>query len=323
MSSASQPYAGVRVVVLGATGFIGHWVSRALAARGARLALVGREATRLEAVRRACGDGVDVVVADLTDADAVRTGLATAQPAVVFNLAGYGVDSTERDAEAATALNTTLPALLAESMGQHGDPSWPGQQVVHVGSALEYGTAAGDLRETTVATPTTLYGTTKLAGTLRLHDVAARNGVRAATGRLFTVYGAGEHDGRLLPSLLAAVQGDAPIPLTAGVQQRDFTYVDDAVEGLLRLGVVTHADVGPVNIATSRLTTVRAFVETAAGVLGISPDRLGFGVMPTRAEEMHHDPVNVERLRALTGFTPAMSIADGIERTSALLRRPG
>lgn len=306
----TSAYRGVRVMVLGASGFIGRWLSRALAAEGASLHLVVRDGSALGGER---GDA-DVSVADLSRSDAITDVVARARPSVVFNLAGYGVDPTEREPSTAAALNGAMPARLAEAIATHGDRTWAGQQVVHVGSALEYGTAGGDLAESTVATPTTLYGITKLDGTTQLHAAAVRLGVRAVTARLFTVYGAGEHAGRLLPSLVAAAKTAAPIPLTSGLQQRDFTYVDDVVSGLLRLGLLADADQGPVNVATSRLTTVRKFVETAATVLGIAHERLVFGALPTRTEEMHHEPVSIARLRALTGWVPETTIARGLER---------
>lgn len=314
--SDAPTYAGARILMLGAAGFIGQWVTRALIARGAAVhAVVRRE--RYEESVQALPGAEHVSMVELRDAWAVARLLHREKPAAVFNLAGYGVDPRERDAQWAKELNTQLPTMLAELMSSHGDGAWTAQQVVHAGSALEYGTAPGDLREGTTCMPTTVYGITKLDGTEQMHALAAEAGVRAVTGRLFTVYGAGEHEGRLLPSLIAASRTDAPIPLTEGLQPRDFTYVEDVVEGLLRLGLLPDAALGPVNIATSRLTTVREFVETAATVLGISQERLRFGAIPTRAEEMHHDPVNVDRLRALTSWMPMTSIADGIKRVAS------
>lgn len=299
-------YAGVRTMVLGARGFIGRHVARTLADLGADVVGVVRS--------EQAAPGVRMVVADLTRGDALEQLVAGHQPAIVFNLSGYGVDPTEREPAPATALNADLPPQLAAAVARHPAPSWRGQRIVHAGSALEYGTAPGDLAEETPGTPTTLYGRTKLDGTLRLRVAASSLGVRAATGRLFTVYGPGEQPPRLLPTLIAAAPGSDPIPLTAGTQYRDFTCVADAVEGLLRLGLSPEPDVGPVNVATGRLTTVRGFVEIAAAVLGIDRARLRFGALPTRAEEMAHDPVNVRRLRHLTDWQPSIEIREGIER---------
>jgi len=72
-----------------------------------------------------------------------------------------------------------------------------------------------------------------------------------------------------------------------------------------------------VNLATGRLTPVRAFVETAADVLGLSKARLRFGALVTRPEEMSHDPVTLERLESLTMWRPSTGITDGIGRTYA------
>ena len=307
-------YRGARVVVLGATGFIGRWVTRALADRGAVVHATARDPAA------APDDGsARVHELDVTDADAVRELLGSIRPAVAFNLCGYGVDPSERDETLAAAVNERAVRTIAEALADVADSGWRGQQLVHVGSALEYGEATGDLDEGTVPMATTLYGRTKLAGTLALADAAKRRGLRAVTARLFTVYGAGEHAGRLLPSLIAAREGAEPLPLTSGTQRRDFTYVEDVAEGLLRLGV-SNAEAGAVvNLATGRLTSVREFVERAASVLGIAPARLRFGALRTRAEEMHHDPPSLSRLRSLTGWVPACGVEEGVGRTVALV----
>ena len=319
IESPPAPYRDVPALVLGATGFIGRWVARALSEAGARVTAVGRNQRATEEMMHGLGIRAVVVSCDLTQPGGLHDVLVQAQPSIVFNLAGYGVDTTERDADAAQALNADLPRALAEVMAECVASEWRGQRVVHAGSALEYGTASGDLAEGTTCTPTTLYGRTKLAGTLRLHEAARALGVRAATARLFTVYGPGEHDGRLLPSLLAGSRDADVIRLSAGMQQRDFTYVDDVVHGLLALGALGGEDTGVVNMATGELTTVRRFVEIATRVAGIARERLAFGALPTRAEEMNHAPVNVVRLRTLTGWSPATSIEDGVRRTLARL----
>jgi len=308
----TTPYHDVPVLVLGASGFIGRWVARALTAQGARLTCAVRDAAGAKSVLAGYGVQGDLAAVDLASPAAVRALCERVRPAVTFNLAGYGVDRGEVDQQVATRINTDLVGELAELTQASAAPDWSGLRLVHVGSALEYGSIGGDLDERSAPNPTTLYGRTKLAGTRLLDGHAG-----AVAARLFTVYGSGEHEGRLLPSLLAAARTGERLPLSAGTQRRDFTFVEDVAEGLLRLGAATTS--GVVNLATGRLAPVREFVETAARVLGISADRLSFGALPTRPEEMAHEPVTVARLRAATGWVPATTVAAGIERTSRFL----
>jgi nucleoside-diphosphate-sugar epimerase len=305
-------YERAPVVVLGATGFIGRRVVRALSARGAVVTAAGRDAAALGRLR--AETLAKVVVCDAAREDDVVSLIRGAGPVITFNLAGYGVDRTERDEATAQRVNVELPGLLAEVIAAHAT-GWRGQALVHAGSALEYGAAAGDLREDTRPVATTLYGRTKLQGTLAVMERCRSSGMRGVTARLFTVYGPGELPGRLLPALLEAARSGRPLELTAGTQRRDFTYVDDVADGLLRLGLAAAAPGEVVNLATGRLETVRAFVERAARVIGMDESLLRFGAVPVRQEEMSHDPVSVHRLRALTGWTPATSIENGVRFT--------
>lgn len=310
-------YRGVRAAVFGASGFIGHWVARALGASGAHVILVARRGSSLD--RRLDRSGTTVLEVDLSSQRAVRKAITASRPAIVFNLAGYGVDRSERDEQMALTINAELPRWIAESLAAPDESSWAGQQLVHAGSALEYGEISGDLSEASEPQPTTLYGQTKLAGTLAVQRACADLGIRGLTARLFTVYGTGEHAGRLLPTLLDATRHNEPIALSAGMQRRDFTYVEDVAEGLLRLGTVSSALPGEiVNLATGLLTEVKVFVTESARVLGIAPHRLHFGALPARAEEMQHDPVSIGRLGELIGWVPATGVAEGVRRTEAL-----
>jgi nucleoside-diphosphate-sugar epimerase len=284
-------YANARVAVAGASGFIGRWVARKLLEQGADVYQLGREETR-----------------DL------ETAYRRIRPSITFNLAGYGVDPLERDEAAAYQINADLPRMLAAAAAESRDPAWPGQHLVHAGSAAEYGDAGGGLREDGPARPTTLYGKSKQRGAMAVAELSKASGIRAVTARLFTIYGPGERPGRLLPSLIAASRTGQPLNLSSGTQRRDFTYVEDAAEGLLRLGLARGC-YPIVNLATGRLTSVRAFIEIAAGILGIPTENLKFGTVPASIHEMEHEEVAVDRLRQLLNWTPPTSISQGVCKT--------
>ena len=73
-----------------------------------------------------------------------------------------------------------------------------------------------------------------------------------------------------------------------------------------------------VNLATGTLTSVRSFALCAARELGMSEQQLRFGALPTRAEEMEHEPVHISRLRALASWSPRIGVEEGIRRTLRL-----
>jgi UDP-glucose 4-epimerase len=253
--------------------------------------------------------------ANLSDVAILGEIYQRARPAITFNLAGYGVDPAERDQAISYRINATLVEAVCEAAARWRDPRWPGQHIVQTGSALEYGESEGDLREEGVARPTTLYGKSKLQGTQILAECCRTLGLRGLTARLFTVYGPGERAGRLLPVLIEASRTAQPVDLTEGTQRRDFTYVEDVAEGLLRLGLAAAEPGIVVNLATGRLLSVRTFVEAAAQVLGIPPAHLRFGVLPVRSEELRHDIISIDRLRGIVGWSPSTGIEEGIRRT--------
>jgi UDP-glucose 4-epimerase len=313
--NALDGYQGVRVAVLGASGFIGRWVVRLLGERKADLDLVVQDLAIAEEVFKDYQIQGRVHELELADFPAVREFISAIRPRILFNLAGYGVRKAERDENVAFQINARLVGFLCEAMEKVRDRNWPGRDLVHVGSALEYGQMGGDLAEDSIPNPLTLYGRSKLEGTILLKHRCRGLGVRGLTARLFMVYGPGEHPGRLLPSLLDTARTGIPLKLTSGVQKRDFTYVEDVAEGLLRLGL-TEAEPGEVvNLATGKLTSVRQFVKIAAKEMMIPLENLIFDAIPTEWPEMEHLPVSIDRLRRLAAWVPGTDVAEGIRKT--------
>jgi len=315
LENRDYKYKRARVAILGAAGFIGRWVAHALCEEKAIVYLVVRNkgiAKKIFDEYRISGQINEV---NLQDQEAVKNLFKKIRPSITFNLAGYGVDRSENDEKIAYRINANLVETICEIMNEIRDPGWKGQDLVHVGSALEYGAIAGNLSESSIPNPTTLYGKSKLSGTNNLSHFCKAFGFKGLTVRLFTVYGPGEQAGRLLPSLLETADTGKPISLTNGGQKRDFTYVEDVAEGLMRLGLAKIKPGEIVNLATGKLLSVRNFVETAAGILHIPHDRLRFGSIPTRAEEMKHNPVTLECLQQLIAWIPPTEIVEGIHKT--------
>lgn len=315
-------YSGVRVGVLGASGFIGRWVARALSRQGADLVLVVRDRHSTELLADSYDFRGEIVEMDIVNVTAVSRLFERIRPTITFNLAAYGVDTSERDEQAMQAINVELVETVADAVASVRNPAWRGQTLVQVGSALEYGSTRGELSEDSPANPVNSYGRSKLAATGAVSRRAAQTGLRAITARLFTVYGPGEHRGRLLPSLIEAARNGTSLALTSGDQQRDFCYVGDVAEGLLRLGLSDAAPGETLNLATGRLTSVRSFALLAAQTLSIPAERLEFGAIPAREDEMWQGRVNVDRFERITGWLPPTGIEEGIRRTWELESLP-
>ncbi|MBI5648938.1 MAG: NAD(P)-dependent oxidoreductase [Chloroflexi bacterium] len=316
-----QRYSGVRAIVLGASGFIGRWVAHALSAQDAKTFLVVRDRASAEKIFSQYNARGEIIETDLANSDVLGELVQRIRPSITFNLAGYGVDPSERDEAIADQINTRLLDPLCLAVANSRDPGWSGQDIVHVGSAQEYGAIRGNLAEDSIPHPTTLYGKTKLAGTNLLSACCRQRGLKGVTTRLFTIYGPGEHTGRLLPSLIETASTGNHLPLTDGNQARDFTYVEDIAQGLLRLGLAPAKTSSVVNLATGKLTLVREFIRIANQVLEISEDRLGFDMLPKRTDEMEHSAVSIERLKQWLDWIPSTSILEGVTRTVAFVQR--
>jgi UDP-glucuronate 4-epimerase len=172
--------------------------------------------------------------------------------------------------------------------------------------------------------PVSLYAATKKANELMAHSYSHLYGLPATGLRFFTVYGPwGRPD--MSPMLFTrAILAGVPIKVfNHGRMRRDFTYVDDIVEGVVRiLDLPPEAGVGTAphavyNIGNHQAVELEEFIATLESLLGRTAKK---EYLPMQAGDVPATYASIARLQARTGFAPRTSLADGLRQFVAWYR---
>lgn len=288
-----------RVLLTGAGGFIGRATVAPLLAAGHEVHVVDlRRSDTMNA-------GVIFHEADLLAPGAAARIAAEVEASHLVHLAWY----------AAHGLFWTSPENLRwvsaslELIRAFHDAG--GRRAVVAGSCAEYDWSSGWCSErSTPLAPATLYGVAKDALRRTLAAYAASTGLGWAWGRVFLLYGRGEHPDRLVPSVARSVLRGEPTRCTHGRQIRDFLHVEDVGAAFAALADAEHVQ-GPVNVASGEPRSIREVVTSVAAISG-TPELARFGDVPAPAEDPPLLVADVRRLRDEVGFTPRRSLAEGL-----------
>jgi nucleoside-diphosphate-sugar epimerase len=287
-----------RVLLTGASGFLGRAIAPALISRGFEVHGTGRSARPPLA-------GMRWHAADLlTDAGRAQV-VAAARPSHLVHLAWearpgrYREDPVNRDWAAASI--DLLARARAAGAGR----------ILGIGSCLEYGPHAGLCDERSECRPTTLYGAAKLDAARAF--LAAGTGV--AWGRVFFPFGPHEPEGRLIPRLIHDLRAGRRFDCSHGRQLRDFIYVEDLAQAV---AAVLESDLsGAVNLGSGELRSLRSVVEHFAERLG-GRHLVRFGAVEVTGVDA--EPViaaDVSLLRSATSGAPCIGFEQGAERDIA------
>jgi nucleoside-diphosphate-sugar epimerase len=257
-----------RILLTGATGFVGSHVARALVDAGYDVTAVVRTGStgRIpEGVARI------IEVDDLFGKDATWWADALSGITHVIHMAWTATPGKYlKDPANLACLSGTL--ALAEGAIARGVSKFVG-----VGSCIEYAMQAEPLSTETPLDPRSPYAGSKAAAYLALKTAFAEAGIDFAWARLFYLHGEGEHPDRLVASLHRHLAAGKPVDLTEGRQIRDFL---DVAEGAWRIAAVAMTDVtGPVNICSGKGISIRQMALDIADRYG-RRDCLCFGARP-------------------------------------------
>lgn len=251
-----------RILVTGARGFLGrHLLSRLAEAGAGQLFAVTSQAGGMEAV-----EGVTVESSDLLDAGAARSLMQRVRPDVCVHLAWDQAGAGYRNAS--SNFQWLAASILLFSQFREAG----GQQFLFAGSSGEYEDRAGGMAETPRRRQMSLYGRCKKTASELF--LSAAGGMQVQVARCFTVYGPGDpHRFGAVPAAVCALLRGEAVSCRNPRAVRDYIYIDDAVEAMLRL--LESGYCGAVNIGSGVPRSMREVFGEIGRQLGC-PERISF-----------------------------------------------
>jgi CDP-glucose 4,6-dehydratase len=294
----------------------------ALLGRDVRVTVLRRDEPALSAlILEGTEARVDVVDGDVRDAGLVERALAQCQADTVFHLAAQTLVGTALRSPASTFdTNVRGTWTVLEACRRVGV-----ERVVVAASDKAYGSADElPYREDTPLRPRFPYDASKAAADLIARSYWHTYRLPVAVTRFANLYGGGDLNfSRLVPeAVAAALQGRAPVIRSDGTPERDYLYVDDAVDAYLAIADLFDRDADAVcgeafNAGSGAPTSVLELVRAvcAAAQVELEPDVRG------EAEgEIDRQYVDASKLRAATGWEPRVPLEEGLRRTVAWYR---
>jgi nucleoside-diphosphate-sugar epimerase len=295
---------GRRILITGATGFLGRALCAAAVERGADVHGVARRLPEDPVA------GVHYEAIDLVDEPAVASLLHRVRPDVVLHLASE-VSGARAVGHVAPMLRVNLVGAVNVLLAAQASTR---PRVVMAGSMEEPDLGDAD------AVPQSPYAAAKWAALAYARMFGALYALPVVHLRVFMVYGPGQRDtGKLVPYVIRALlDGTAP-QLMSGAREIDWVFVEDVAEAFLLAAVADGIDGRSYDVGSGRLVTVRSLVAELADVLGTDVEPV-FGAVPDRALER----VRVAQIAATAselGWTPRVPLRVGLERTVDFYRR--
>jgi len=311
----------MKILVTGHAGFIGFHAAREFLRRGWDLVgvdnfcdyydvrLKRERAARLES-ERSVGAYLSLRELDICDIEGLRKVFAEESPDVVLNLAaqpGVRYSITHPFVYQKANLEGFLNIL---ECCRHAAKV---PKLVFASSSSVYGgnTKMPFEESDQVDAPVSLYAATKKANELMAHTYAHLYGMQTIGLRLFTVYGSWYRPDMALSLFADAMLHDRPITVfNNGDMLRDFTYIDDIVDGIVRVveaGGLPRYDI--FNIGNHRSEKLLDVVNVLADALGVEPK---MEMLPMQVGDVYATYASVDKLNKAVGYEPKTTIREGI-----------
>jgi UDP-glucose 4-epimerase len=299
-------------LVTGGAGFIGSHLVEGLTAHGQRVRVLDDYSTGLRSNLDHIHPWPEVIVGDIADPTTVAR--ATAGANVVYHLAAMASVQKSVEAPSETHRVCDTGTLMVLDAARRANV----RRVVYAASASAYGLPSGETQtEADPVHPLSPYAAAKLAGELYMQAFAATYGLETVRLRFFNIFGPRQRADSPYSGVIAIfagllTAGRTPTIYGDGLQTRDFTYVSDVVQALLKAASAPNISGHVYNVGSGQKITLLDLVTTLNQLLGskIKPRH-----EPERAGDIRHSRADISRTRRDLGYEPKMGFEEGLNQT--------
>ncbi|MBW3663691.1 MAG: GDP-mannose 4,6-dehydratase [Actinobacteria bacterium] len=303
--------AGVPVFVTGGSGFIGSHLVRRLVDQGADVHVLTSGVSSVYPVRlTSLRDVITLHEGSLSDRTAMEAVVSAAAPRVVFHLGAYthvGKSWTRTDECVQVNVQGTVNLVQALSSRQL-------DRFVNVGTSEIYGAIDVPFRESDHPRPVSPYAVSKYTAEMYVRLSQQHGGLPAVLIRPFNAYGPAQTPDRVIPEIILRGLRGQPLLMTRGTQTREFNFVEDLVDGLVRAATVPGVEGELLNLGCGEEVAIAELATTILELMG-DPIEAQLGVLAERPIEIPRMYADASRARELLGWEPRHTLRSGLERT--------
>jgi len=290
-----------RILLTGATGFIGRHCLPLLSARGYEVHAVSTRGS-LEG-----SSDIHWHKVDLLNSLQLQNLVADVMPSHLLHFAWYTMPGKYWTSQENIRWVQSSLELLQAFVTNGGD------RAVMAGTCAEYDWKYGYCSEkVTPLAPSTLYGTCKHSLQIILDSFSKQTGLSTAWGRIFSLYGPYEHQDRLTSSAIRSLLMGERAYCSHGNQIRDFLYVKDVADAFVAL--LESSVEGPVNIGSGRPIVLKNIIQKISGKI-VNRDHIEFGAVPVSSDDPPLLVADVRRLVKEVGWAPKYQLDRGLDET--------
>jgi len=298
-----------KILITGATGFVGSCLAHRLVETGCELHLTVRAESNLWRIKNIL-DKVNLHNLDLRNKNNVESVVTSLKPKVIYHCATYGGYYTQSDAKKILGTNITGIVNLLNACAKAGFDCF-----VNTGSSSEYGIKNGPIKESDTLEPVSSYGAAKTSSTLFCQSVFRRNQLPIVNLRLFSPYGYYEAARRLIPSVIISCLSGKDVKLSSPDSVRDFVFIEDVVDAYLKVTEIISKAKGEIfNIGSGRQYSVGEVVSKIIELTGgkIKPE---WKTMPNPRIEPAVWIADISKAKDILKWQPEYTLERGLKNT--------
>lgn len=296
----------MKLVLIGASGFIGKAVLRSAIRQGADV-LVVRRPESLDKRNLIEKDHKTVLCPHKEDALINNETLKNFGPAVWIDFSWDGVLGIDNQDDRQIENIQRAVGIFKAALTLHAT------HFIGTGSQAEYGPCSGRISENQKLAPVTLYGAAKAATFLTLSALSANLNANFTWVRIFSTYGPGDSSSWFIPSLFRSIYRGSQIEITKCEQLWDYLYVDDAAEAFLEIAKLERA-AGVINLGSGR-TVKLSDVAAKVSELADPKHKLVFGGRDYAKNQVMHLEADITKIQKLTGWNVRVPFEQGLTET--------
>lgn len=294
-----------RILITGGTGFIGRQLAQRCLAYTPHVACFGLPAD----ARMGANPHIRYTNIDMTDAAGIQHALKQEEFEYVFNLGGY-IDHTSYFKGGRKVIDVHYTGLLnlIDCLNMTAL-----KRFVQIGSSDEYGNTEAPQKEAIRENPISPYSLAKTAGSHFIKMLSETEGFPGVVVRFFLVYGPGQDTGRFLPQIITACLKGETFKTSKGKQVRDFCYIDDVIEAVIRSATAPEAAGQIINVASGRPVSIRSVITKVVALIGSG--KPAWGAYPYRKGENMKLYADISKARKFLKWKPSIDLNTGLKKT--------